>query len=61
MISVNNEEYLSAKETSKLLCISMESLRRFRINNNIKGYVFSPRKIFYKKSEIIKKLNGENI
>lgn len=61
MILVDNEEYLTAKETSEFLKISMSSLRRFRSKNILKGHYFSPRKVFYKKSEIIKRLNNENI
>jgi excisionase family DNA binding protein len=52
MITINNENYLSFKESATLLGISLMTIRRWIEEGKLKPYKISARKIFLKESDI---------
>jgi len=52
MITLNNENYLTYKETAETLKVSILTIRRWVDSGKLKIYKLSPRKIFIKEIDI---------
>ena len=52
MITLNDTNYLSVKESAKLLNVSIMTIRRWMESGKLKPYKISERKIFIRESEI---------
>jgi len=52
MITINQENYLSFKEASALLGVSIMTIRRWIEDGKLKAHKISTRKIFVKESQI---------
>jgi excisionase family DNA binding protein len=57
-ITINNEVYYTAKELSVKFNVSMETIRNWRKNKGLKGYIVGERKYFYSEEEIEKFIKG---
>jgi excisionase family DNA binding protein len=52
MITINESNYLTIKESAKLLGVSIMTIRRWIDDKKIKVFKLSPRKLFINKSEL---------
>lgn len=58
--SINNEVYHTAKELSIKFSVSMETIRDWRKNKGLKGYLIGQRKYLYSENEVEKFIKGLN-
>lgn len=58
-IIINNEVYYTSKELSVKFEVSLETIRDWRKNKGLKGYLIGERKYFYSEKEIEKFIKGK--
>lgn len=57
-VTLDNETYYTAKELSVKFNVSMETIRRWRKQNNLQGKLIGVRKYFYSENDVKQFIQG---